>query len=152
MGIRIIVFLILNFAALAIGGMFTGKAVVSDWYTQLNKAPWTPPGWVFGFAWTSIMMLFSIYMAKLWPQVKDHQMLIILFAVQWCLNVVWNPVFFYYHATVWALLLISLLSVLVMYFLLSYYPVLKGYSWLILPYVVWLMIATSLNAFIVFKN
>lgn len=60
---RIALFLVLNFAALGIGGLFSGQGVPSDWYTGLNKAPWTPPGWVFGSAWTIIMICFAIYMA-----------------------------------------------------------------------------------------
>jgi len=52
---RLITFLLLNFGALAVGGFFTGKGVPSYWYSDLIKAPWTPPGWVFGFAWTTIM-------------------------------------------------------------------------------------------------
>lgn len=42
--LKVVVFLALNFGALAIGGFFTGIGVSSEWYTQLNKAPWTPPG------------------------------------------------------------------------------------------------------------
>ncbi|MDG2281196.1 MAG: tryptophan-rich sensory protein, partial [Flavicella sp.] len=49
---RILLFLVLNFTALAVGGLFTGTGVSSDWYQNLNQAPWTPPGWVFGFMWT----------------------------------------------------------------------------------------------------
>jgi tryptophan-rich sensory protein len=31
-------------------------------YLNLNKAPWTPAGWVFGAAWTSVMLFFfSLY-------------------------------------------------------------------------------------------
>jgi tryptophan-rich sensory protein len=50
---RLIIFLALNFAALAIGGLFTSKGVSSDWYAGIAKAPWTPPGWAFGAAWTT---------------------------------------------------------------------------------------------------
>ena len=35
--LRIIIFLLLNFGALAIGGSFTGKGVPSDWYMELEK-------------------------------------------------------------------------------------------------------------------
>ena len=59
---RFLVFLIVNFVALGLGGMFTGSGVVSDWYQQLNQAPWTPPGWVFGAAWTSIMIFHFIWL------------------------------------------------------------------------------------------
>ena len=57
--LRTILFLVINFAALAIGVIFTGKGVPSEWYASLSKAPWTPPGWVFGAAWTSITVSYT---------------------------------------------------------------------------------------------
>ena len=57
----LIVFLTINFGGLAIGQVWTGDGVTSNWYTSLNQAPWTPPGWVFGLAWTTIAITFSIY-------------------------------------------------------------------------------------------
>ena len=63
--LRILLFLIINFGGLFIGGLFTGEGVPSDWYQNLNKAPWNPPGWVFGAAWTTVMICFSVYMAIL---------------------------------------------------------------------------------------
>lgn len=59
--LRFVVFLAINFGALAIGGLFTGKGIPSDWYQNLDKAPWTPPGWIFKAAWTTIMIFFSVY-------------------------------------------------------------------------------------------
>ena len=47
-----ILFLIINFGGLAIGNWFMNNGPISEWYLNLNKAPWTPPGWVFGVAWT----------------------------------------------------------------------------------------------------
>ncbi|MDF1673907.1 MAG: tryptophan-rich sensory protein [Vicingaceae bacterium] len=150
--IRIVIFLVINFAALGLGGFFTGKAVGADWYLNLNKAPWTPPGWVFGAAWTLIMVCFSVYMAYLWNSVEATKMLLILFTVQWILNVAWNPAFFYFHQTVLGLIIIVALTMLVIYLLFHYWPVLQYKSLLIAPYVIWLIIATSLNAYIVLKN
>ena len=152
MVIRILLFLIINFGALAIGGIFTGKGVPSEWYANLNKAPWTPPGWVFGAAWTTIMLCFSIYLAMLWPKVGAKQVVLSLFIVQWLLNVSWNPVFFYWHQIGLGLIVIVLLTVVVGYIFIKYWGVLKGASLLLLPYVLWLCIATSLNAYIYLKN
>jgi tryptophan-rich sensory protein len=149
---KLILFLVLNFGALALGGLFTGSGVTSDWYANLNKAPWTPPGWVFGFAWTSIMICFSVYLAQLWPVTENKTFLITLFTLQWILNVVWNPVFFYFHQTGAALLIIVLLTLLVAYFIYHYAPSMKWKTVLISPYFIWLIIATSLNAYAVFKN
>ena len=142
----------LNFAALGIGGFFTGKGVPSEWYNNLNKAPWSPPGWVFGFAWTTIMICFAVYMSYAWTKVSDLKLLVILFALQWVLNIAWNPAFFYFHQVGFALIIISLLTILVGYFLVAYWSDLKIYSLLIMPYFVWLLIATSLNAYILVKN
>lgn len=152
MVLRLVIFLILNFAALAIGGLFTGKGVASEWYSDLNKAPWTPPGWVFGFAWTSIMILFAVYMSELWAQFDDKKWLIVLFSVQWVLNVLWNPLFFHYHNMALSLLVIIALTLLVAFLFFYYWPELKFKSFLILPYMVWMFIATSLNLYISINN
>ena len=149
---RLIIFLALNFAALALGGIFTGKGVPSDWYINLAKAPWTPPGWVFGAAWTTIMICFAVYMAMLWPAIENKKLLIILFAAQWILNVAWNPTFFYYHQVLSGLFVICLLTLLIGFLLFFYWPELKLRSLLIAPYYIWLIIATSLNGYILFKN
>ena len=149
---RLIIFLVLNFGGLAIGGIFTSKGVSSDWYLNIIKAPWTPPGWVFGFAWTAIMICFSIYLAYMWPVIENKNLLIALFAVQWVLNVGWNPTFFYYHNAFLGLLIISALTFLIGFILIYYGPYLKFKSVLIFPYFVWLIIATSLNAYILAKN
>lgn len=148
----ILVFLILNFGALGLGGFLMGGEVTGEWYQNIDKAPWTPPGWVFGAAWTSIMLLFSFYMAVAWGQIENRNFLIGLFAFQWILNVAWNPVFFKFHQVAFGLLLIIALTILVGYFLGGFWPQMKGKSLLVLPYFVWLLIATSLNAYILIKN
>jgi len=149
---RLIIFFLINFGVLAVGGFFTGKGVPSEWYSDLIKAQWTPPGWVFGFAWTMIMICFSIYMAFLWPAVENKKMLIGLFIFQWVLNVGWNPTFFYYHNVLFGFAIISGLTILVGVFLLLYWPEMKYKTILLLPYFIWLLIATSLNGYILFRN
>jgi len=148
----LIIFLVLNFSALAIGGLFTNKGVTSDWYAGVAKAPWTPPGWVFGTVWTTVMICYSIYMAYLWSTVENKRLLFGLFTLQWLLNTGWNPIFFYYHNTSAGLLLISALTLLIGFSLFFYWPALQLKSVLILPYLIWLLIATSLNGFIVLRN
>ncbi len=152
MFLRVIIFLIINFTALGIGSFFTGKGVPSDWYQNLNKAPWTPPGWMFGVVWSFIMICFSIYMAYLWKATDNYKLVLLLFIIQWILNVTWNPTFFQYHNVFFGLIIIIALSVVVSYFLSNYWANLKLKSLLIVPYFIWLLIATSLNAYILFKN
>jgi len=149
---RLILFLIVNFGALALGGLFTNSGVSSDWYQNMNQAPWTPPGWVFGAAWTLIMLCFAFFMTYAWEVSKDRSMLLTLFIVQWILNVGWNPVFFYFRQVLFGLIVISALTLLVYYLMFKFSKDLKWKSLFIVPYVVWLSVATSLNAYIYLYN
>jgi translocator protein len=149
--LRVLVFFILNFAALGIGSYFTGPGTSSEWYQNLNKAPWTPPGFVFGLAWTTIMICFSFFMASM-SKGANQKILLSIFALQWLLNVLWNPLFFGLQWPTIALIDISLLFVTVGYFTVIGFKrnVIQGV--LVLPYFIWLIIAISLNAYIVFNN
>ncbi|PKQ46215.1 TspO/MBR family protein [Confluentibacter flavum] len=147
----IAIFLIINFGALAIGSWLMDNGPTSDWYTNLNQAPWTPPGWVFGAAWSFIMVCFSIYMAYLYAEVPTTKIKT-LFIIQFVLNVSWNYIFFNQHLVSLGLLVIVLLTILVAGFLFTFNKQLKLKSILILPYFVWLCIATSLNVYILFNN
>jgi len=145
------VFLVINFGALAIGSWLMDSGPQTEWYLNLNKAPWTPPGWVFGAAWTTIMICFSIYMAQLYT-IDNSTKVIALFIFQVLLNISWNFVFFNQHKVGFALLIICLLTLLIFYFLINYYSLLRPMSLLILPYVIWLLIATSLNYYVYTNN
>ena len=149
---RLILFLALNFGALALGGIFAGQGAVSDWYNGLQKAPWTPPGWVFGFAWTTIMICFSIFMSMAWEKINNKKKFVLLFSIQWILNVGWNPSFFYYHNVLFGLIIICSLTLLIAYLLVDYYKKLGSLTFFLLPYLIWLCIATSLNGYILAMN
>ena len=149
---RLILFLALNFGALALGGIFAGQGAVSDWYDGLQKAPWTPPGWVFGFAWTTIMICFSIFMSMAWEKINNKRKFVLLFSIQWILNVGWNPSFFYYHNVLLGLIIICSLTLLIAYLLVDYYKKLGSLTFFLLPYLIWLCIATSLNGYILVMN
>ena len=147
----VVLFLVINFGALFIGGLLMNNGPQTDWYTNLNQAPWTPPGWVFGFAWTTIMLCFSIYMANLYllePTTKVK----ILFTVQFMLNVSWNLVFFNMHLTALGLIVILALTFIVSILMFTYRKLIPLKSFLILPYFLWLLVATSLNAYILLYN
>lgn len=147
----LIVFCGINFAALAIGVLLMNNGPKTNWYLQLNKAPWTPPGWVFGAAWSSIMICFSFYMAYLFLQVSNTK-LKILFAIQFILNVSWNFIFFNQHLVALGLVVIFALTSIIAIFLLDYLKIMKFKSVLIIPYLLWLCIASSLNLYILLYN
>jgi tryptophan-rich sensory protein len=140
-------FLILNFGALALGSWLMGtNPMNNEWYLQLNKAPWTPPGWVFGVAWTSIMLLFTIYLTIQEKEKLSNKRFIIFFSLQFLTNVLWNPIFFHLHWTFLGMIIIF--SLFVSLVLILYY--FKSSIWkslFLLPYLIWLTVAFSLNAY-----
>ena len=146
-----IFFLIINFGALGIGSWLMNNGPMTDWYINLSKAPWTPPGWVFGAAWTTIMICFSYFMTVLYLMDNSTKVKT-LFIIQIILNVSWNYIFFNQHYIFLALINIVLLTGLVLYFLINFRSQLKMKSLLILPYAIWLCIATSLNYYIYLFN
>lgn len=147
----LLLFFVLNFGALAIGGFLMNNGPSDVWYSNLNKAPWTPPGWFFGFAWTTIMVCFSFYMAHL-VKLKNETPIWILFFIQWILNVSWNYLFFNQQLIIAGLLVLSALTIIVGIFLFRFKNLMQQKTWLIAPYFVWLLIAWSLNAYVLFNN
>ncbi|TCK64885.1 TspO/MBR related protein [Winogradskyella wandonensis] len=146
------IFLVINFGGLALGSWLMDGGSTGDWYNNLNKAPWTPPGWVFGAAWTFIMLCFSWYLAELFHN-RASKFLWILFSIEVLLNVSWNWFFFNQHLAGLGLLIISLLTLLIIYFFITFRnDRLKYAKYLLLPYIIWLCVATSLNGYVVLYN
>ena len=147
----LVFFLCINFGSLALGSYLMGNGPSSDWYINLNRAPWTPPGWVFGAAWTVIMICFSIYLAYLFNKTNTLNLKLI-FVLQVFLNSIWNFLFFNQHLVLLGLIAISSLTLVLFYFFFKYKKIVNHLSYLLLPYMVWLLIATSLNAYILLNN
>ena len=149
--IPFLIFSFLNFGGLGIGQLWTGDGVTSEWYTTLNQAPWTPPGWVFGLAWTTIALTFSAFMS--WSWVKRDNEVLLFYPAALVLNILWNPVFFGLNWTLVGVLLLLLLSSII-YSMINFSKYIHGWkvAWLLLPYFTWLMIATSLNLYITIMN
>ena len=146
-----LLFLMINFGGLAIGSWLMNNGPMTDWYTNLNQAPWSPPGWVFGVAWTLIMICFSIYLGHLF--IRSYSLkLTFIFFIQFILNVSWNYFFFNQHLILFGFIVIALLTSLLFYYFFKLSKKTSNYKYLLLPYMIWLCIATSLNLYILIHN
>jgi tryptophan-rich sensory protein len=147
--IPFLLILTFNFICLSLGSIFTTTGVSSEWYLSIFKAPWTPPGWVFATSWSLIAISFAFLGSFFY---KKDKFLFTFYIISWILNIIWNPIFFYYHFITIAG--IDILLLLVNIILLARYTKLcYGKIWLFsLPYIIWLLIASSLNWFIIFNN
>ncbi|MCH1547423.1 MAG: tryptophan-rich sensory protein [Flavobacteriaceae bacterium] len=150
--LRIFLFLFINFVLVFyIGNILMADGSNSDWYIDLNKAPWTPPGWVFGLAWSFLLICFSIYLALL-SQKKVSNKLVVIILVQYLLNISWNYFFFNQHLIELGLIDLSILTITVLYIFCSNLKTMRWKSIFIIPYFLWLLVATSLNLYIVIYN
>ncbi len=146
-----VLFLVINFGALALGSWLMDNGPISPWYANLNKAPWTPPGWIFGVAWTCIMVCFSVFMAYLYNIIPNKN-ITPLFLLQLVLNVSWNYVFFNKQLIFIGFIIIGLLTLTIALFPYRFKKEMGTKILLIAPYLIWLCIATSLNGYILLYN
>ena len=128
---------------------------IGPWYAALEKPPWQPPDYLFGPAWTTIFALTAIAGAMAWTAsetVAKKQNLIILFALNGTLNVVWSLLFFRLRRPDLALWEVSLLWASIVLLIYACARRNKLAALLLVPYLAWVSFAAVLNAEVVRLN
>ena len=127
---------------------------MSNWYDNLNKAPWTPPNWVFGVIWPILYLFMAISVGFIFSERNnDHfNMGIILFFIQLTLNLSWSPIFFTLEMPTLALFIMIALIVTTIATIYYFSKINRLSAYLLFPYIIWLFIAFSLNLYIVIYN
>ena len=145
--------LLLLFAALSCGTLALGGWLTSlgfgPWYDNLRKPPFQPPGWVFGPVWTTLFALLAWATWEVALRGERARTALKLYAVQLVLNVTWSLLFFTLHAPGLALLEIAFLDLVVVLMVIHYGRVHRPAGWKLVPYALWLGLATTINAWIV---
>ena len=127
---------------------------MNRWYNTLNRAPWSPPNYIFGIVWPILYVLMTFSFILVWKNKKcfPYCSALTTFLIQLAFNLSWTTIFFYYKMPKLALLDI----VLIIYFSLmtyqSFIKVNKMAAYLLIPYICWLFLALSLNTYIVLFN
>lgn len=126
----------------------------STWYRSLDLPAWQPPNWAFGVVWPVLYLLIGVALFVILIKVKSDRRLPVLraFIVQWVLNGAWSAVFFGLNMPLASLLVIAAMVVLVGYIILKVRGESPVASILLVPYLLWLLYATSLNLAIVVLN
>lgn len=115
-----------------------------DWYRGLAKPAWTPPGWVFGPAWTLLYMLMATAAWRVWKRV-GWTLPLRCWLVQLALNAAWTPIFFGLQQPAWAFAEIVLLWLAIAATLRQFLTIDRAAGWLLVPYLLWVTFASALN-------
>ncbi|RVE42151.1 hypothetical protein evm_013191 [Chilo suppressalis] len=121
----------------------------TGWYQSLRKPSWTPPNWVFGPTWT---VLYTTMGAASYMVYRDcggfTDMAVVplsLYGGQLVLNWIWTPLFFGCHKIGLGLVNMAVLNAAVVACTSSFGSVNRTAAYMMLPYLLWLWCATTLN-------
>ena len=118
------------------------------WYNELNKPALSPPSWLFSPVWlilyVTIIAALVVYMAKSAMQSKTSGYT--WYIIQIILNLLWMPAFFILKNIGLALGIIILMDIAVFLTIKNFYYISKFAARLLIPYFIWILFATYLNA------
>lgn len=150
-------FLSLVFAISALSSLVTMPAVTS-WYQTINKPSWTPPDWVFGPVWTTLYIMIAVSGWRVWQKLSGDVMARIkhpamrFYWIQLALNFLWSFLFFAWWLPALAALDILLMLAAIALTIRAFRAVDKTAAWLLVPYLLWVTYASTLNIGIVILN
>ncbi|PCJ98860.1 MAG: sensory protein TspO [Flavobacteriaceae bacterium] len=121
---------------------------VNDWYLTLNKPSFTPDNWVFVLVWVVLYILMGIAAGLVWAKGSYHiwvKTALYHFGFQLLLNALWSIVFFGYQSSFWALLIILVLVLFILFTINWFRIVSTKAAYLMIPYLLWTGFITLLN-------
>lgn len=119
----------------------------NDWFDALRKPAFMPPGWLFGVVWPILYAMLGIAVALViaLPASPKRTTALVLFAVQMLLNFAWSPLFFGLHDIVLAKYVIIAMLLISAVAAGQFYRLRPAAGLLMIPYLCWLLFATTLN-------
>jgi len=135
--------LLITFLASAIGG-FTTANFKEPWYSQIILPSFNPPSWVFGPVWTTLYILMSIAIWRIWIKYYDNKILNLYF-FHLFFNMIWSIIFFGFHQIGLALLDLFIILIFIVLLMKIYYSKDKISFSLMVPYFLWSSYALVLN-------
>ncbi len=142
-------------AALAVGAVGGTLTDISPWYLNLAMPSWKPPDWAFGPIWTGILALAAAAGVVSWrndPTIVGRRRILTLFALNGFFNLLWSLLFFKLKRPDLALWEVSALWLSILLLVLNFRRSAPLASLLLVPYLIWVSIASLLNYQVVDMN
>ena len=148
--LRAIGFIVLCEFAGIIGSLFTFSSIPA-WYDLLQKPWFTPPSWVFGPVWLILYALMGVAAFLVWERKKPKGVINYAkaaFIIQLAFNVCWSILFFGLQSIGKGLFDILLLWITLVATIVLFYKVSRRAALILVPYIIWVSIATALNIYL----
>ncbi len=143
--LALVFFVGISLAAGFIGSLSTMDSI-QGWYATLNRPSWTPPNWVFGPVWTLLYVLMGTSAFLVWRSKKIGKYLAIwLFLGHLLVNLFWSIAFFGMQELLLAMIVILVLLGLIIALMRMYAAHSKCAVYLMIPYLLWVTYAATLN-------
>ena len=136
------------------GSLFTRPAIAT-WYAQLQRPSFAPPNWLFAPMWVSLYLLMAVAAYLVWQKgfsAKGVRLALAVFLLQLLLNALWSPVFFGLRSPLAGAVVIVALWLAILATIIVFAKISTAAAWLLLPYLLWVSLATVLNISIYFLN
>lgn len=143
--IGLVGWLLVAFAAAAVGGFASASA--GEFYRELVRPPWAPPGWLFGPVWSALYLLMGLAAWLVW-RVRGFagaRSALLVFVSQLAVNALWTWLFFVWRQGALAFLEILMLWVLILVTIGLFWRASRVAALLLLPYLAWVSFASVLT-------
>ena len=148
--LSLVIILLVTFIAPMIGSYATAT-FKEPWYSEIILPSFNPPSWVFAPVWTTLYLMMSIAIWKIWKNSFDTRILKIYF-IHLFFNSTWSIIFFGFHSISLALVNLIIILIFIILLMKEYYKLDKISLYLMIPYFSWSIFAFILNIFILKLN
>ena len=142
--------LIITFTASGIGGFVTAS-FKEPWYSEIILPGFNPPSWVFAPVWTTLYVLMSVAIWRIWINFFEKKILNIYF-IHLFFNALWSIIFFGFHQIELALINLVIILIFIIVLMKTYLNKDKLSFFIMIPYFLWSSYALALNTAIVILN
>jgi translocator protein len=126
-----------------------------NWYQQLKKPSWAPPSWLFGPVWTVLYILIAISFGKVFIMAfqKSIPLIVVLpFVLNLIFNFAFTPIQFGLKKNLLAAVDIFMVLITLIWTMVAIYPYVGWVFYLLIPYLIWVCIATALQLSVTYLN
>ena len=124
-----------------------------EFYSEINKPPLAPPGWLFPVVWTLLYALMGISSYIIWDARSQYtKEALTIYGIQLAFNFCWSIFFFVMESFLLSLVWLGGLFVIIFIMIAAFWKIDRIAAYLQIPYAVWVLFAGYLNAGIYFLN